>query len=56
LAILPLFKVLNGISFFIGTILSGKNPVKGGKNGEKKYTKRKGFGFEFWLKGKEETL
>jgi len=44
------------ILFFTGTILSAKNPVEGGKNGETENTNRKGFGFEFWLKGKEETL
>lgn len=51
----PLLRVLNGILFFIETILSGKNPAIGGKNGEKEYTKSKGFGFESWFNGKENT-
>jgi hypothetical protein len=35
--------------------LAGRNAGEGGKNGEKENTNRKGFGFEFWLNGKEKT-
>jgi hypothetical protein len=51
----PSWNAMKRILFFAGTILSGKNPVEGGKNGEKENTNSKGFGSEFWFHGKEKT-
>src|SRR4030043_2443972 len=51
----PSWNAMKRILFFAATILSGKNLLEGGKNGEKENISKRGFGFGFSLNGKEEN-
>jgi hypothetical protein len=51
-----LLDLLKGSSFFIRTSLSGKNPLEGGKNGEKENPNIKGLGLNFGSKESRKTL